>query len=148
MAAAATGVHLGALVARRLLHRAPFPHSWTSAAAAAAWAARKCRRLHAAVAASSSHEEAPRPHVCGQPRLEPDWTVAAAMAGASFEAYGGLQEQGLAEQHRGGTSLHYLDARYLRTTMAGLLQVRPSGSKGAAAALVHPSMHSPTAAAL
>lgn len=124
-AAAAAGWHLlGALALRRL---SPPAHSWTPAAAAAAAAARRCRRLHAASAAAAADgDEAPaKPHVVGQPRLEPDWTMAAAMAGASFEAYGGLQERGLAEQHSGGAHVHYVDRAFLRTTMpaGGLLHI-------------------------
>lgn len=38
-----------------------------------------------------------------------DWKVAAALAGASFEAYNELQERGLPERHACGADVYYLD---------------------------------------
>lgn len=67
-------------------------------------------RFTAAAAAAAGAEEGN----CGagdggRSPLLPDWRVGVALAGASFEAYGGLSEEGLPEKHANGTEVHYVD---------------------------------------
>lgn len=98
------------------------------------------RRLSIPAAGSGSSTQLTTAEQHIDPSYDLDWLLGLALAGCAFEAYNGLEtttpdtSPPLHQESIGGTRVTYIDPRFLRTRMAGLLNVTVVGAKGLKAA--------------
>jgi hypothetical protein len=115
--------------------RLPATHDWTR---------RRWNCVAAAAADSAAAAAAAPPAAARDPALAFDWPLAVELAGCSFEAYNGLEEAAggapppLRQTSPSGTVTTFVDGAFVRSRLAGILEVAVESAAGLRAARGEP----------